>query len=378
MAADRAGQLGLRIYLVGGFVRDILLNRTNLDIDLTVEGNALALAQDLAKATNAGITVHGRFGTARLKYPDFVLDLAMARKETYPHPGSLPVVQSGSIEEDLFRRDFTINAMAISLNPGSYGALVDPYGGRSDLEAGIIRILHSKSFIDDATRIWRAIRYEQRLCFRIEPTTLYHLRNSLAMLDTISADRLRHEFDRVLEEETPEKILQRAWSLGVLQHLHPSLKADRWLSAKYRVARKSTGYPMLRTFYTALLAYRLDAEECDTFITRLNFPSRTARVIRDTVQLRMLSQELRMPSVSPGRVYELVNGHETTAILVAALATDSVAERRRLKNYLRCSLQTRLALNGRDLQALGVPAGQLIGRALRELLKAKLDGRVRS
>lgn len=378
MAGIHAQQFGFALYLVGGTVRDIMLGRANLDIDLVVEGDVLALAQSLADSTHARLTSHGRFGTAKLNYQDFTLDLAMARGETYPRPGALPKVRPGRIEQDLFRRDFTINAMAISLNPGSYGTLLDPYGGKSDLKIGIIRTLHPDSFIDDATRIWRAVRYEQRLGFHIEPTTLHHLRRSLAMLDTISADRLRHEIERAFSEEIPEKVLQRAWRLGILQHLHPSLKADRWLTKKYRQARQTTETPFLKTVYLALLAYRLDPKECESFLSRLNFPSHTARVIRDTVHLRQLSRELSVPGLKPSHIYKLVNNYEITAVNIATLATNSTTERNQLRLYLNRLRHARVSLSGHDLQTMGVPAGYLLGVIIRELLSAKMDGKLKN
>ncbi len=378
LAAVQAQQLGFRLYLVGGVVRDLMLGRPTIDIDLVVDGDALALAQRLANTSHARLTSHARFSTARLSYPAFTLDLAMARKETYQRPGALPAVRPGSIEEDLFRRDFTINAMAISLNPGSDGKLIDPYGGKPDLEAGVIRILHPDSFSDDATRIWRAIRYEQRLDFRMERTTLHCLRRSLGMIDTISADRLRHEIDRVLKEELPEKTLQRAWRLGVLQKLHPSLKADRWLTAKYRLARQTFNTNILKTVYLALLACRLDPEECDAFLSRLNFASSVARVLRDTVQLYQRCPNIPAKGLKPSRIHELVSSYDVTAVNAMTLATGSATMRKRLRLYLDRLRRVRVSLSGRDLQALGVPAGPPVGIMLHQLLAARLDGKLKS
>ena len=173
---QRAGKTaisrGQGLYLVGGVVRDLLLGQTNLDLDLVVEGNALELAQQLVEITQGKIITHPRFNTAKLHWDKWSVDLTTARSETYTKPGALPTVTPGSINNDLSRRDFTINAMAIELNPSHYGELIDLYGGREDLEHKLIRILHEKSFTDDATRIWRGLRYEQRLDFQLEPTTL--------------------------------------------------------------------------------------------------------------------------------------------------------------------------------------------------------------
>ena len=171
-AGKTAASQGQGLYLVGGVVRDLLLGQTNFDLDLVVEGNAIELAQQLVEINHGKITPHPRFNTAKLQWNKWSVDLATARSETYAKPGALPTVTPGSINNDLFRRDFTINAMAIELNPSHYGELIDLYGGRDDLEHKLIRVLHEKSFIDDATRIWRGLRYEQRLDFQLEPTTL--------------------------------------------------------------------------------------------------------------------------------------------------------------------------------------------------------------
>ncbi|GAH60002.1 unnamed protein product [marine sediment metagenome] len=214
-----------KLYLVGGVVRDLLLGKPNFDLDLVVEGDAINLAQQLVQSKPGKITTHPRFNTAKLQWDEWSVDLTTARSETYAQPGALPTVKPGSLTSDLFRRDFTINAMAIDLNPSRYGELIDLYGGRDDLEHKLIRILHENSFIDDATRIWRGLRYEQRLNFRLEKNTLKLLKRDIPMLDTISGDRIRYELECIFKEERPEKVLRRAEELGVLPKLHPSLRS---------------------------------------------------------------------------------------------------------------------------------------------------------
>ena len=158
IAGQEASELGQELYIVGGVVRDLFLGRANFDFDLVVEGEAIKLARKMAKDSQAKLIIHPRFGTAKLNYPGFSLDLATARSETYSQPGALPTVKPGSLKDDLIRRDFSINAMALHLNPQRFGELIDLYNGKDDLERRLIRILHPKSFIDDATRILRAIR----------------------------------------------------------------------------------------------------------------------------------------------------------------------------------------------------------------------------
>ena len=258
VAGETASKQEYNLYLVGGVVRDLLLGRNNFDLDLVVEGDAISLAQQLAQVYTGKITTHPRFNTAKLQWDKWSVDLTTARSETYAKPGALPSVKPGTLKSDLFRRDFTINAMAIHLTPHRYGELIDLYGGMSDLEHKLMRILHEKSFIDDATRIWRALRYEQRLDFQLEETTLKLLKRHTPMLDTISSDRIRYELECILHEEYPEKVLCRDAEVGVLRWLHPSLKGDEWLAGRFEQARQlSSPNPPPIGLYLALLAYRL-------------------------------------------------------------------------------------------------------------------------
>jgi tRNA nucleotidyltransferase (CCA-adding enzyme) len=203
--------------------------------------------------------------------------MAMARTETYAKPGALPVVTLGMLKTDLFRRDFTVNAMAIGLSPDNYGELIDLYGGLNDLKSKLIRILHEKSFVDDATRIWRAIRYEQRLGFRIEPDTLKLLKRDLPQLKTVGGYRLRRELELVLREKEPEKILMRADKLGVLKELHPSLHTDEWLVSKFQTARKSD--KATPDFYLGLLTCHLTGDEIAQITKHLRFSKEQVRII---------------------------------------------------------------------------------------------------
>ena len=235
---EAAAKQGQNLYLVGGAVRDMLLGLSHTDLDLVVEGDAIKMAQSLG-LNNIKIATYQTFGTANIKWNHWSVDLATARSEIYTKPGALPEVTPSTINRDLFRRDFTINAMAVSLHPDSYGELIDPYHGSSDLKNKLICVLHENSFIDDATRIWRAIRYEQRLGFDIEPNTLHLLKRDIDMLDTISGDRIRHELELVLKEKLPEKAIHRADELAVLVKLNSALSGNSWLADKFNRDRKS-------------------------------------------------------------------------------------------------------------------------------------------
>ncbi len=370
-----AGQ-GYNLYLVGGAVRDLLLGRVDLDLDLVVEGDALKLASQVAQQGGGEVVSHSRFGTAKLRCRGLILDLVTARAETYSRPGALPTVRPGSIQDDLFRRDFTINTMAIHLDPARYGELVDPYGGEKDLGNRLLRILHEKSFIDDATRILRALRYEQRLDFVLEATTEKLLRRDTAMLETISGDRLRQELMLILKEESPEGILRRAEELGVLLYIHPSLRGDGWLEEKFAQARRLSKDTPSPALYLSLWVYPLSPEEGEDLIRCLRMPSVLARLVRDTLCLKEVISALAASGLAPSAIYRLLQGYSSQAILAVAIASDSDSVCQRLQLYLNKLRYLRPCLDGKALQKMGIPPGPQMGEILRALQEARLDQEV--
>ncbi len=380
MAADIALSQGENLYLVGGAVRDLMLGKVSYDIDLAVEGNGVKLASEIAGKIGARLTTHPQFGTAKLEWQGkWDIDIVSARQESYAHPGALPAVSPGSIKDDLFRRDFTVNAMAIALNAARWGELFDPYGGKADLERKLIRILHDKSFIDDATRIWRGVRYASRLDFSIEEHTLALLKRDIPMLDTISGDRIRYELECVLREEIPEKALSYAYELDVLQKIHPALKADEWLANTYRKARAETsvGKPS-PALYLAILIYNLRAPEVDRFINFLRFDRTTARVLNNTNELRRKERYLSAPDITSSQIYHLVHTGSQLAIQAGIISTGSEVIRERLKLYLNKLRYVKPSLTGEDLKKMGVPERPEMKKLLERLLDARLDGKVNS
>lgn len=365
------------LYLVGGVVRDLLLGQPNLDLDLVVEGNAIDLAQQLAQIKQAKITTHTRFNTAKLRWDKWAVDLATARSETYTKPGALPTIKPDSLRDDLFRRDFTINTMAICLNPNHHGELIDLYGGKDDLEHKLIRILHEKSFTDDATRILRGLRYEQRLDFQLEPTTLQLLKRDISLLDTISGDRIRHELELIFREKYPEKVLRRADELGVLPKLHPDLKGNGWLAGKFEQARQLNA-PDLPPFglYLVLLAYSLSNKESEFLISRLRLPKSLAQTLRDTNHIKGKLQSLDEPGLASSSIYSLLCDYSPLAIIANALAVDAPVIRQHLQSFLGKLRYVKPALTGEDLKRIGVAYGPHIKEMLHLLHQARLDGRV--
>lgn len=373
----RAEGLGWSIYLVGGVVRDLLLGRSNLDLDLVTEGDAGALAVQLAMDYKVRLVRHWRFGTAKLYFPQFVLDIATARTETYSYPGALPTVKPGTIIEDLKRRDFSINAMALCLNPARWGELFDPLGGKEDLDKGLVRVLYPQSFVDDATRILRGIRYEQRLGFRLEDETEKLLCRDVKMLRTISGDRLRHELERILQEDEPEKVLNRAEELGVLEELYPSLKGNGWLREVFQKARQDKGQPSV-SLYLCLFCYQMTRQDAEEFLKRFNFTKKITQGVLDTLRLKKETARLADKDIKPSVVYELLCSYNNVAVEANLLATKSAVVREHLRVYLSKLKYVKPSLDGLDLVVLGVPAGPEIGKALDVLRRAKLDGVVRT
>ncbi len=362
-----ADEAGVSAYLVGGPVRDQLLGLPLQDLDISVVGDAVALAARLADVFGGRLTVHRRFGTATVDTQNATVDLVTARRETYLHPGSLPDVQPGGITDDLARRDFTVNAMAVPLS-GNLGQLVDPHGGQDDLRARVIRVLHQRSFSDDPTRIVRAARYAARLGFRIADDTLPALNQALpGAMSTISGDRVRHELERIFQEDRPLPVLRLAGELGILASIHPSL------SVSHLPEVVPPDHPQAPLVWLAALAWVLRRCEASAFCACINAPSDWARVIDDTVALRGRVDQLGQPQISPSVVCALLDGLSPDSLSVARLlSSPTVAER--ICRYRSEWWSIAPLMRGTDLLELGVPAGPAVGEALRALRKARLDG----
>jgi len=355
-----------------------LLGTPIKDLDFVVEGDAPEVARQLAEELNVRAVVHARFGTATVVLDTGGIDLVTARQEDYTRPAALPVVSPGSIYDDLARRDFSINALALPLAEDRPKVL-DPHGGLDDLRRGVIRGLHSKSFVDDPTRILRAVRYERRFGFHLEDDTLILLKSAVAQgyLGLLTGDRLRHELERILQEDRPGPVLQRAWELGVLASILPSLGDER---APARLAALAPPVPapggIEPLAYLGALVYPLSSGAGEALINRLNLPATWAEVVRDTIGLRELEPELAVPDMERSRLFHLIEGFCQPAALAVSRVTASAPVARRLSEYWNELRFVSPALNGGDLLAMGVPEGPLVGRLLRELKDARLNRRV--
>jgi tRNA nucleotidyltransferase (CCA-adding enzyme) len=361
-----------KIYLVGGTVRDLMLKRSSLDIDLALEGNAIKFARQVAAETGEKLAIHQTFGTATFHQGEYTIDIATARSETYAHPGALPKVQPAKIKDDLGRRDFSVNAMAVDLSPSTFGQILDFHNGISDIEKKLIRILHKKSFTDDATRIFRAIRFEQRLGFAIEGGTERLLRKNVAMLNTISGDRLRNEIELLLNEGLPEKALARADELGVLRQLNHSLKSNSDLADRFAEARQR--YIASPALNFALLVYDLDKETAEAISERLNLSSDWKHVVLGVAKIKDDIHKLADPAISASSVYRYLKRYPVEAVSACFLSSESRIVRNQIERYLKELQYIQIHLNGNELKRMGVETGPRLGRILKALQDAKLDG----
>lgn len=368
---EHASTRNLRAFLVGGTVRDLLLDREALDGDISVEGDAVGLAQEVAEATTAKLAKTSEFGTATLKSGGFRLDLVTARSETYAKPGTLPKVRPSTIDDDLHRRDFTINAVAVELTGPARGDILDPTGGIPDLSAGLVRVIHDKSFQDDATRIIRAVRFATRFDFRIEESTLDLITRDRRFIDKVSGPRLRQEMTRVFAEEHSARALSQLRDLGVLRAIHPALDPnDQQLHVIHRVYQttRSTGA------FCALLALDTSSTNAIALITRLSFTRKQSEAVRAMPALRTLAPQLTH-DLHPSELAKLLSPVPEAALLAYASIGDPTVALR-IRDYLDRLRTVRPILRGDDIVNLGIERGPDIADILAHLRAARLDGKV--
>jgi len=363
---------GLRAFLVGGTVRDLLLNRASLDVDIVVEGDAAAIARQVASATGARLVKTTAFGTATLRTGSFSLDLATARAEIYTRPGALPKVRPAHIDDDLLRRDFTINAMAIEMTAPAPGKLFDPSGGETDLAAGRVRALHDGSFQDDATRILRAVRYSARFGFRLEERTHDLLVRDLSYLGTISGARIRQELSRTFAEGEPERALARLEELGVLRAIHPALAvSDAQVDATGELRR-------VRASAAAtwpVLCWEVPANQIRDVARRLALTLVQQTSVEAVSAARSLESRLAQRP-RPSEVVHLLQPLPIATLQALAVVSPSPEVRDVTTAYLTDWRSIRPVLHGDDLIELGVLRGPDVGDVLELLRAAKLDGEV--
>lgn len=395
---ETAGKLGdeinSQVYCVGGFVRDILLHSDNFDLDLVVESNGIAFAEKLAKKLDGRLRPHHKFKTAVIVLPDGQkIDVATARLEYYEYPAALPVVELSSIKMDLFRRDFTINALAVHLNPDKFGQLVDFFGGQRDLKEGTIRVLHSLSFVEDPTRIIRAVRFAGRFGFQLDAQTKRLIKNAnkLNLLHKLSKGRIFNEFKLITEEKRPVLCFQMMQQLELLQAIHPELAlTPQKEELLLKIDIVLNWYKMLylpevpsrwQLFFLGLFS-ELKIDKYEEICEMLNLPQRDRELLIqqrkhiDQLTLRLLTNAHL--NIKNSKLYNLLQPVTLEATLFLMARSKKEHIKKLISFYLTYLKHEKIDINGQDLINLHVPRGSFFSKIFQIILQEKLDGCLQS
>lgn len=388
-AGEIADEMGVSLYCVGGFVRDLILDVDNFDIDLVVEGDGEKLANLLAEKHGGKARIHERFGTAMVVLPDsFKLDIATARTEYYEFPAALPTVEKSSIREDLYRRDFTINTLAICLNKEKFGDILDYFGGQKDIEQKVIRILYNFSFVEDPTRIMRAIRFETRYGFTIEPDTLRFAKDAIErrLLGQLSYKRILQELILILNEQDPIPALQRMVEIGVWQYILPEVKLEEISLTKLKRVPVITAWYKERYLsvdmqvwlvYIMVILSKLPRETIDDIMERYHFDKYAQTAINEALLVpeivELLENNINLSSSEMDKV--LANwSKEGLVYLMLCISDEKTWEN--VVTYLDCKDKIEIETTGYDLKDLGIKQGPIYREILDLLYQHKLDGKI--
>ncbi len=385
-----AEELGFAAYVVGGFVRDLFLYRHNEDLDIVIEGNGIDFAKEFAKRFCARFNAHAKFGTAVIIFPDgFKIDVASARMEYYQFPAALPTVEMSSIKLDLFRRDFTINTLAIFLNPKKFGNLIDFFGGQRDIKEKSIRVLHNLSFVEDPTRVFRAIRFEQRFGFKIGRLTSGLIENAVRMdfFKQLSGKRIFTEICLILKEDNPTPALIRMHEYDLLKVIDPAIKYNQKLVDQFNAARKVIAwYDLLFTgetymkwaVYFMILIRHAGEENARKICARFELAPRYQKMFN---QDRILAEAClgrlhRKAPYSNSQLYRELNEFRTELILYMMALTTFEKITKAISFYVTDLKHVRLSVGGKDLQAMGLSPSPIFTKILSAALDAKLNGQI--
>ncbi|RUM39236.1 MAG: prohead protease [Desulfobulbus sp.] len=393
---ETARSIDMTAFAVGGFVRDLLLNINNLDIDIVVEGDGILFARKLAEKKQAIVRTHEKFATATVIFPDGLrLDVATARLEYYEYPAAMPTVELSSVKLDLYRRDFTINAMAIHLNPDRFGTLVDFFNSQNDLKERRIRVLHNLSFVEDPTRIFRAIRFEQRLDFRITRHAEKLIKNAVRMhlFELTPGTRFFHELQQILNENHPLASLRRMSQFKLFPFLwpdlRPNLKIDRRFAHVINQAEQSVAWFKLlyleencESWVVYLLAIfsRSRVRQLLNFCERFEVADKQRKMlIRQKTEVERIAHEMqRRPFMQPSEIYWLLSELENEGLLYLMALARKKHIQRDVSRFVTTLRNTRLLIRGKDLQNMGYQPGPGFRTMLNHVLEAQLNGKIHS
>ena len=396
-AGRLARQSGVTAFVVGGLVRDLLLGRATIDVDIAVEGDGMAFARRLADRQGAALKIFERFATAYVVFPDRMkFDIASTRAGQPTRLGagnegawSAPAGEPCSIEQDLMRRDFTINALAVHLNAGRFGQLLDPSGGLRDLRGRTIRAVCDLSFTDDPTRVYRAIRFERRFGFTIERRTLRLLKEAVAnrLAHRLPGHRMKNELMLLLAEPEPARTIRRLSALSLLHPIHPALRLTPHLATLLAGLANALGWwtrrfpdrkPDHPLVYFMALTTGLSVPAVNTLMKRLVLPEGQADKVRTVARrLEPTLRRLRKDRpLTPSQAYRLLLGLPDEGLILLAAEAPSARVKRLLAAYLTTYQPTRLAISGKTLASMGLKSGPVYKAVLDRVLDAKLDGTV--
>jgi len=388
LAGEVSEEQGFNAYLVGGSVRDLLRSEENLDIDVVIEGDGISFAKIFGEQLHAKVRTHQKFGTAQIFINGTKLDVATARTEYYESPAALPKVETSSIKKDLYRRDFTINTLAVKLNPKDFGLLIDFFGGQRDLREKTLRVLHNLSFVEDPTRAFRAVRFSERFGFKIGKHTENLIRSTIEMnlFEKLSGPRLYEELLLSFQETEPIKTLKRLSDFGLLKVIHPRLIFTEELEATLKSLQETLSWFNLlfleeRTdrgiLYLMALFSELKEEEVKNVLERLTPPPRATGIItKGLSQARDILR--RLPFDNPVETYILLNSLNLETVLFLMALSKDRKKQKVISHYLTELRNIRTILTGKDLRKMGIPPGPLYSKILKELLEEKLRGHLKS
>ena len=384
-------ELGLQVYAVGGFVRDLILRRETKDIDVVVEGDGIHFAQFFGARSGCRVTVHKRMKTATLLFANgYKVDVATARMEYYERPAALPTVELSSIKMDLFRRDFTINTLAIELKSGAFGQLLDFFGGERDVKEGVIRVLHNLSFVEDPSRIFRAIRFEQRFGFHIGKQTQGLMKNAISMgfLEHLSGKRLFTELELILREENPLPMVERMAEFNLFTVLHPRLRYDAATKALLaRVSEVVNWFDLLflEVPYAKWMVYLLGLADqvqltgMEELTLRLALPPRyRKRLLEGSAEGNTVLQRARRKRLSSKEIYALFKPLPIEALLYVMAKAEEREVQKAISLFFTQLNAMKVSLRGRDLRELGIKPGPLYREILDALLSGRLEGKIKT
>jgi len=386
-----ADMSGFNAYLVGGLVRDVLLKRDNLDVDIVIEGDGIKFAHEFAEHFEARVRSHRKFGTAVLIFPDgYKVDVATARMEYYESPGAPPIVETSSLKLDLYRRDFTINSLAIKLNKRHYGTLIDYFTAQRDIKERVLRVLHNLSFVEDPTRVFRAVRFEQRFGFKIGKLTLALIKNAVKIncFKDITGRRLFLELKLILKEQDPVKAIERMNELDLLQFISPQIRLTRGLQTLLEEIRSViTWYDLLYLeeplepwkVYWHGLTSSLDANSLRSLAERLGMVDLNSRnLLTQRKNSKGLLDALYKFDGDNYQLYTSLVSYDTETLLYLMAKANNEKIKRLISNYFARLKGTKIQLTGKDLVSMGVKPGPIFKKIFDRLLKARLNSLIKT